>query len=139
MSAGASAAACAEECKNQERFLDNLAKEHARAYVKFLQEPTAIEGVKLAASQSSVWNIHGQERRNVFVIASGVGSLGDVAGRATHRRPPVEFEVLKKLVQISLLGRGSHRESDKSPVRVPPGNIVSLHDRGQAPIAVHVH
>ena len=32
VSAGASAAACAEAFNNQERFLGNLAKEHVRAY-----------------------------------------------------------------------------------------------------------
>ena len=84
---------------NHERFLDNLAKEHARAYVKLLPEPTTIEGVKLAVSQSSVSTIHGQERRNVFMIALSVDSLGEVAGRVARRRPPVYFEVLKKLVQ----------------------------------------
>ena len=36
VSAGASTTACAEACKNQERFSDNLAKEHVRAYVKLL-------------------------------------------------------------------------------------------------------
>ena len=49
VSAGAPAAACAEACKHQERFLNNLAKEHARAYVKLLPEPTIIEGVNLAS------------------------------------------------------------------------------------------
>ena len=62
-SAGASAAAWAEARKNQERFLDSLAKEHVRAYVKLLPEPTTIEGVKLAVSQSSASTIHGRERR----------------------------------------------------------------------------
>jgi len=65
-SAWASAATDEEACKNHERFLDNLAKEHVRAYVKLLPEPTTIEGVKLAVSQSSVSTIHGQERRHVF-------------------------------------------------------------------------
>ena len=129
VSAGASKTACAEACKNQESCLDkNLAKEHARADVKLLPEPTTIEGVKLAVSQSSASTIHGQERRSVCMIALSVDSLGEVAGRATHRRPPVEFDVLKKLVQGALLGRGGHRESDESPVRVPPGDMVSLHD-----------
>ena len=58
-----------------------MAKEHVRAYVKLLPEPTTIEGVKLA------------------VIALSVVSLGEVTGRRAHRRPPVELEVLKKLVQ----------------------------------------
>ena len=101
MSSGASTTACANACKNQERFLDILAKEHVRAYVKRLPDPTTIEGVKLAVSQSSVSTIHGQERRNVFMIALSVGSLAEVAGRVAHRRPPVEFDVLKKLVQGS--------------------------------------
>ena len=126
-SAGASAATHEETYKNQDSFLDNLAKEHARAYVRLLPEPTTIEGVNLAASQSSVSTIHGQERRNVFMIALSVDSLGEVAGRVTHRRPPVEFDVLKKLVQGALLGRGSQRESDESPVRVPNGDMVYLH------------
>ena len=50
---------------------------------------------------------------------------------AQRRRPPVEFDVLKTLVQEALLDRGGHRESDESPVRVPPGDIVSLHDGGR--------
>ena len=64
-SAGASAAGYEEACKNQRIVLDNLAKEHVRAYVKLLPEPTTIEGVKLAAGQSSVSTIKGQEMRNV--------------------------------------------------------------------------
>ena len=86
VSAGASTTACAEACNNQERFLDNLAKEHVRAYVKLLPEPTTIEGVKLAVSQSSVSTINGQERRNVFMVALSVDSLGEVAGRAGGHR-----------------------------------------------------
>ena len=99
MSAGASAAACAEACKNQDRFLDNLAKEHVRAYAKLLLGPTISEGVKLAASQSSASTIHGPERRNDFMLRLSVDGLDEVAGRVTFRRPPVEFDVLKKLVQ----------------------------------------
>ncbi len=97
---------------------DTLAKAHTRVYVKLLPEPTAIEGVKLAVRQSSVSTIHGQERRNVYMIALSVDGHSEVAGRATHRRPPVEFDVLKKFVQGALLGREGHRESDKSIVRV---------------------
>ena len=91
--AGASAAGSAEACKNQERFLYNLAKEHVRAYVKLPPAPTTIEGVKLAVSHSSVSTIHGQERRNVLMIALSVDNLGEVAGRVTRRRPPAEFDV----------------------------------------------
>ena len=83
--------------------MDNLAKEHVRAYDKLLAEPATIEGVKLAVSHSSVSTIHGQERRNVFMIALSAHSLGEVAGRVTHRRPPVEFNVLKQLVQGALV------------------------------------
>ena len=64
-SAWAPAAGSEEARKNQQILLDNLAKEHARAYVKLLPEPTTIEGVKLAVRQSSASTIHGQERRNV--------------------------------------------------------------------------
>ena len=32
--------------KNPERFSDNLAKEHLRAYAKLLPDPATIEGVK---------------------------------------------------------------------------------------------
>ena len=79
--------------------MDNLAKEHVRAYVKLLPEPTTIEGVKMAVSQPSVSTIHGLERRNVLMIALGVDSLGEVAGRVAHWRSPVEFNVFKKLAQ----------------------------------------
>ena len=108
-----------------------MAKKQVRAYAKFLQEPTTIEGVKLAVSQSSVSTIHGQERRNVFRIALSVDSIGEVAGRVAHQRPPVEFDVLNKLVQRALLGRTGHRESDESLVRVPLGDMVYLHDGGR--------
>jgi len=132
-SARASAVATGSEhtLKNDMILLDNLEKEHARAYVKLLPEPTSIEGVTLAVKQSSVSTLHGQEQRNVFMISLSVDSLGEVAGRVLHRRPPVEFDVLKKLVQGALLGRGGHRESDESLVRVPLGDMVSLHDGGR--------
>ena len=130
-SAGAPAAGSEEARKNQQVLLDNLAKEHVRAYVKLLPEPTTIEGAKLAVRQSSASAIHGQERRNVCMIALSVDSLGEVAGRATHRRPPVELDVLRRLVQGALLGRGGRRESDDSHVRVPPGDMLSLHDGGR--------
>ncbi|MFM7989240.1 MAG: hypothetical protein ACKPKO_58995, partial [Candidatus Fonsibacter sp.] len=61
---------------------DNLAKAHVRAYVKLLPEPTTIEGVVMAVSQSSVSTVHGQERRNVFKIALRVDSLGEVGGES---------------------------------------------------------
>ena len=34
-------------------------------------------------------------------------------------------------MQGALLGRGGQRESDEYPVRVPAGDIVSLHDGGR--------
>ena len=95
-----------------------------RAYVKLLPEPTTIEGAKLAVSQPSVSTIHGQGRRNVFMIDLRVYNLGEVVGRVVHRRPPVEFDVWKKLVQGALLGRGDHRELNESPVQVPPADMV---------------
>ena len=80
VSAGASTTECAEACKNQGRFLGNWAKEHVRAYVKLLPDPTAIEGVELAVSQSNASTTHGYEWRNVFMIALSVDSFGGVAG-----------------------------------------------------------
>ena len=73
-SAGASAVATGSEqtLKNDMIILDNLAKEHVRAYVKLLPEPTSIEGVTLAVRQSSVSTLHGQEQRNVFMISLSV-------------------------------------------------------------------
>ena len=47
-SSESAAASTTTSCNNQERLLDNLAKEHVLAYVKLLPEPTTIEGVKLA-------------------------------------------------------------------------------------------
>ena len=124
------AAGSEQTLKNDMILLDNLAKEHVRAYVKLLPEPTSTEGVTLAVKQSSVSTLHGQERRNACMISLSVDSLGEVAGRVLHRRPPVEFDVLRKLVQGALLGRGGQRESDEYLVRVPLGDIVSLHDGG---------
>ncbi|MFM7983167.1 MAG: hypothetical protein ACKPKO_27985, partial [Candidatus Fonsibacter sp.] len=97
-SSGSAEKSAATTRKNQERFLDNLAKGHVRAYVKLRAEPTHIAGVKLAVSQPSVSTIHGQERRNVCMIAISVDNLGELEGRV-RRRPPVELDVLRKLVQ----------------------------------------
>ena len=111
-SAGASAGAVSQEThKTQQILLDNLAKEHVRAYIKLLPEPTTMEGVELAVRESSVSTIHGQERRNVFMIALSVDSLGEVAGRGLHRRPPVESDVLRKLVH------GAHRAEEVTASR----------------------
>ncbi|MFM7984814.1 MAG: hypothetical protein ACKPKO_36385, partial [Candidatus Fonsibacter sp.] len=85
-------------CKNHERYLDNLANEHARDSVKLLPQPTTIEGVRLAVSESSVSTIHGQERRNVCMISLSIDNLGEVEGRV-RRRPPVELDVWRQLVQ----------------------------------------
>ena len=114
-SAGAAAVAAGSEqtLKNDMIILDNLAKEHVRAYVKLLLEPTFIEGVTLAVTQSSVSTLHGQEQRNVLMISLSVDSPGNVAGGVLNRRPPVECDVLRKLVQGALLGRGGQRESDQ--------------------------
>ena len=38
------------------------------------------------------------------MIALSVDSLGEVAGRVSHRRPPVEFDVLTKHVQGAFVG-----------------------------------
>ncbi|MFM7981174.1 MAG: hypothetical protein ACKPKO_17840, partial [Candidatus Fonsibacter sp.] len=64
------------------------------------------------------------------MIALSADSLGEVEGRVTHQRPPVDF-VLKKIVQGALLSRGGHRESDDLPVRASLGDIVCLHDGGR--------
>ena len=59
---------------------------------KLLPEPTIMECVRLAVSQSSVSTIHGEERRNVFMIALCADNLGEVESRLTDRRPPVELD-----------------------------------------------
>ena len=121
-SAGASAA----------EFIDKLAQEHVRAYVKLVQEPATTNGVELAVKQSSLCTIHGQERRNVFMILLSVDNLAELAGRAPHRRPPIEFNDLKKLVHGALLGRGGTRgESEDNPVSIISGDVVALHDGGR--------
>ena len=48
------------------------------------------------------------------MIALSVDSLGEVAGRVTHRRPPVEFDVLKKHVRGALLGKKEATASQTS-------------------------
>ena len=106
-----SGAGCSASAGASAEFIDNLAKEHVRAYVKLVQEPATTAGVELAVKQSSLCTIHGQERRNVFMIVLSTDNLAEVAGRAPHRRPPIEFSDLKKLVHGALLGRGGTRVS----------------------------
>ena len=116
-------------------FIDRLAKEHVRAYVKLIQEPTTTNGVELAVKQSSLCTIHGQERRNVFMILLSCDNLAEIAGRAPHRRPPIEFNDLKKLVHGALLGRGGTRgESEENPVSIIGGDVVAMHDGGRMPV-----
>lgn len=128
--AGSSASAAGALAESD--FLDKLAKEHVRAYVKLVQEPATLAGVEQAVQQSGLRDIHGQERRNVFMIMLSADSLSEVAGRGLHRRAPVEFSVLKKLVHGALLGRGGSRDSEENPVAVPPGDVVALHDGGRS-------
>ena len=116
-------------------FIDKLAKEHVRAYVKLIQEPATTSGVELAVKQSSLCTIHGQERRNVFMILLSCDNLAEIAGRAPHRRPPIEFNDLKKLVHGALLGRGGTRgESEENPVSIIGGDVVAMHDGGRMPV-----
>jgi len=130
-----SGAGCSASAGASAEFIDNLAKEHVRAYVKLVQEPATTAGVELAVKQSSLCTIHGQERRNVFMIVLSTDNLAEVAGRAPHRRPPIEFSDLKKLVQGALLGRGGTRgESDENPVSIPGGDVVALHDGGRSQV-----
>jgi len=125
--AGSSASAGASA-----EFIDKLAQEHVRAYVKLVQEPATTNGEELAVKQSSLCTIHGQERRNVFMILLSVDNLAELAGRAPHRRPPIEFNDLKKLVHGALLGRGGTRgESEENPVSIISGDVVALHDGGR--------
>ena len=116
---------------NSSDFLDRLAKEHVQAYVKLMQEPATLAGVELAVRQSSLSSIHGQERRNVFMIMLSVDSLAEVAGRAPHRRAPIDPVLLRKLVHGALLGRGGERETEEDPASIPPGDVVALHDGGR--------
>jgi hypothetical protein len=115
-------------------FIEKLAKEHLRAYVKLAVEPATTSGVELAVKQSSLCTIHGQERRNVFMILLSSDNLAELAGRAPHRRPPIEFGDLKKLVHGALLGRGGTRETEENPVSMIPGDVVALHDGGRSPV-----
>ena len=129
--AGASLAENSSAATTSADFLDKVAREHVRAYVKLMVEPTTVEGVEQAVRQSTLTGIRGQERRSAFMITLNADNLSEVAGRAPHRRPPVEFELVKKLVQGALLGRGGIRNVDESPVAVPAGDMVALHDGGR--------
>ena len=128
-------AGCSASAGASAEFIDKLAKEHVRAYVKLVQEPATTAGVELAVKQSSLCTIHGQERRNVFMIVLSTDNLAEVAGRAHYRRPPIEFSDLKKLVHGALLGRGGTRgESDENPVSILGGDVVALHDGGRSQV-----
>ena len=133
--AGSSASAGASEesapMASAADFLDNLAKEHVRAYVKLVPEPSTMAGVEQSVRQSGLSDIRGLERRSVVMATLSADSLGEVAGRAPHRRAPVDFELVRKLVQGALLGRGGSRDSDENPVTVPAGDLVALHDGGR--------
>ena len=119
---------------NSSDFLDRLAKEHFQAYIKLIPEPATLAGVELAVRQSSLSAIRGQERRNVFMIMLSADSLAEVAGRAPHRRPPIEIEVLRRLLHGAPLGRGGERESEEHPVSIPGGDVVALHDGGRGQV-----
>ena len=122
------------DCDDAAAILERLAKEHVRAYVKLLQEPSTMEGVVLAVSQSGLKNTRGQERRSVFMTMLSADSLGESASRGPHRRAPVESAVLRKLVHGAVVGRGGHRvdpAEETSSVVIPAGDVVALHDGGR--------
>ena len=103
-----------------------VANQTVRSYVTLIPEPKTTDGVSHAVSQSPLKDVQGNVVTWLDVNLLGE-SLGPGAAEGLRKKYVPTEDVTRKLVQGSLLGRGSQRLEDGQATKPCEGELVVIH------------
>lgn len=110
----------------------SVANQCVRTYCSLQPEPKTIEGVVSAVSQGNLKDIAGTSGKDCVLTFLCMDSLGESsqgpgAQALLRKKYNVEAPLLRKLVQGSMIARGSQRRESNEATRVVEGDLVAVH------------
>ena len=110
----------------------SVANQCVRTYISLQPEPKTLEGVVSAVSQGNLKDISGTSGKDSVLTflcmdALGESSQGPGAQPLLRKKYNVEAPLLRKLLQGTMIARGSQRRENNEATRVVEGDIVAVH------------
>lgn len=110
----------------------SVANQIVRTYVTLQPEPKTLAGVVSAVAQSKLKDISRQAGQDCVLTFLDLDSCGESQGPGMQpllrKKFTVDTVLLLKLVQGSMLGRGSQRRDNDEATQVVDGDVVIIHD-----------
>eukprot|EP00438_Fugacium_kawagutii_P016989 Skav202425 [mRNA] locus=scaffold1370:406666:410894:- [translate_table: standard] len=118
-----------------------VANQIVRTYVNLAVEPATVQGVDRAISQCPAKEISGSQGTSSVLIWLDLDLLGESRGpgqqiQARNKKFNCDLNLLKKLLQGALMGRGSQKKGQtgaEEATKVVDGDIVLLHSGFESP------
>ncbi len=126
--------------RNSAMYWKSVAFQTVRTYVQLQIEAKTSNGISQTISQCALKNVHGTPGESSVIVFCDIDSLGESMGPSCQPLLRKQFQpdptLLRKLVQCTMLGRGSQKETEEGETtKVIPGDLVILHcgfDRPQS-------
>lgn len=110
----------------------SVANQIVRTYITLQPEPKTQAGVVPAVAQSKLKDIAGQGGQDCVLTFLDLDSCGESQGPGMQpllrKKFTVDTVLMRKLVQGSMLGRGSQKRENDEATRVVDGDVVMIHD-----------
>lgn len=109
----------------------SVANQTVRTYITVHPEPKTTDGVLSAVAQSSLKDIAGTQGESCVLTFLDLDALGESQGPGMQpllrKKFNVETALMRKLIQGSMLGRGSQKRENNEATRVVGGDVVVIH------------
>lgn len=109
-----------------------VANQCVRTYITLIPEPKTIDGVVSAISQCCLKDIAGTAGEDCVLTFLDLDSLGESQGPGAQPYLRKKFTadnfLLRKLIQGSMLARGSQKRDNNEATRVVDGDLIAVHD-----------
>ena len=112
-----------------------VANQAVRTYVSLVPEPKTLQGVESAVAQSSLKDISGCQGVSSVLLWLDLDSVGESQGPGQQpllrKKYTMDTNMLKKLVQGALMGRGAQKRGQagaEEATRVVEGDLVMIHN-----------
>eukprot|EP00435_Cladocopium_sp_Y103_P027001 s4446_g6.t1 len=103
-----------------------------RRYVTLIPEPKTTDGVVTAVSQCNLKDIAGNQGVDAVLTFLDMSNLGESQGPngqpLLRKKYTPETALLRKLIQGSMLARGSQKRENGEATRVVDGDVICIHD-----------
>ena len=109
-----------------------VANQCVRTYITLLPEPKTTDGVVSAVSQSCLKDIQGTQGQDCVLTFLDLDHLGESQGPGAQplrrKKFTADTQLMRKLIQGSMLARGSQKRDNSEATRIIDGDVVVVHD-----------